>query len=148
MMKVIHGDLVTMALNGDFDIIVHGCNCFNCMGSGIAAQIARTFPEAARVDNDTVKGDPDKLGGISVAREGSVTIVNAYTQFRYGRGQCHLDLDAVRSAFMAIALIGVGDARVGIPQIGAGLAGGNWDEIRPIIEEEMDGIDLTLVMYK
>lgn len=31
MLKIIHGDLIKLALLGDFDVIVHGCNCFNMM---------------------------------------------------------------------------------------------------------------------
>ena len=31
-MFVVHGDLFKLAEQGEFDIIVHGCNCFNTMG--------------------------------------------------------------------------------------------------------------------
>jgi len=34
------------------------------------------------------------------------------------------------------------------PAIGAGLAGGNWEVISQIIEEELDGEDHTLVVYE
>lgn len=39
-MKVITGNLIKLAINGDFDVIIHGCNCFCKMGAGIAKQIA------------------------------------------------------------------------------------------------------------
>lgn len=45
-MKVIKGDLVELALEGKFDVIIHGCNCFNTMNAGIAKQIKRIFSEA------------------------------------------------------------------------------------------------------
>ena len=38
-MKIISGNLITLALEGHFDVIVHGCNCFGVMGAGIAAQM-------------------------------------------------------------------------------------------------------------
>jgi O-acetyl-ADP-ribose deacetylase (regulator of RNase III) len=31
-MKTIAGDLIKMAKNNEFDVIVHGCNCFTSMG--------------------------------------------------------------------------------------------------------------------
>ena len=45
-MKIVKGDLLQMGKDGTFDIILHGCNCFNTMGAGIAAQIATKFPDA------------------------------------------------------------------------------------------------------
>jgi hypothetical protein len=37
--------------------------------------------------------------------------------------------------------------KFGIPRIGAGLAGGDWNIISKIIDEEMDGEDVTLVEF-
>ena len=31
-MKTIKGNLITMAKEGKFDVIVHGCNCYHVMG--------------------------------------------------------------------------------------------------------------------
>jgi O-acetyl-ADP-ribose deacetylase (regulator of RNase III) len=47
-MKVTEGDLIKKAKEGEFDLIVHGCNCFCTMGGGIAKGIKREFPEAYR----------------------------------------------------------------------------------------------------
>jgi len=38
-MKDVYGDLITMALDGEFDIIIQGCNCFNVFGHGLAKDI-------------------------------------------------------------------------------------------------------------
>ena len=38
-MKTIHGNLIHVAQNCEFDLIVHGCNCFCAMGEGIAKGI-------------------------------------------------------------------------------------------------------------
>ncbi|HWE20332.1 MAG TPA: hypothetical protein VG758_24670 [Hyphomicrobiaceae bacterium] len=37
---------------------------------------------------------------------------------------------------------------IGYPRIGAGLAGGDWDTIAAIIEEELASEDHTLVEYE
>ena len=43
MVNVIKGDLIKLALEGKFDVIGHGCNCFCSMGAGIAVPMAKTF---------------------------------------------------------------------------------------------------------
>ena len=150
-MKIIHGDLIKLALDGVFDVIVHGCNCFNTMGAGVAKQIAHSFPEAADVDKATKSGDRAKLGTITVAviprAEKSVAVVNAYTQYDFGCGSRYADYDAIRSAFKLIRERYAGE-RIGYPRIGAGLAGGDWKIISNIIDEELEGLDHTLVEYK
>lgn len=83
-MKIITGDLVKMSKDGEFDMIFHGCNCFHTMGGGIARQIRLDFPEAYNADCDTAYGAIDKLGTMSSAKSGSVTVVNCYTQWEYG----------------------------------------------------------------
>ena len=70
------GDLVKDAHN--YDVIVHGCNCFNTMGAGIALAVKRKYPEAYEVDKRTKYGDINKLGTISVAYCDDVIVVNGY----------------------------------------------------------------------
>ncbi|HEY0008059.1 MAG TPA: hypothetical protein VGB55_05000 [Tepidisphaeraceae bacterium] len=149
-MKIVQGDLIKLALDGAFDIIVHGCNCFNAMHAGVARQVAHSFPEAQEADNATKKGDKAKLGTITVAviprAEKSVAVVNAYTQYDYGCGGVYVDYDAVRKVMKEIKFRFAGE-RIGYPKIGAGLAGGNWEKIAKIIDEELQGEDHTLVEY-
>lgn len=149
-MNVVRGDLITLALDGQFDVIVHGCNCQCTMGAGIAKTIKAMFPEAFAADNKTSKGDINKLGSISfatVTRNGhEITIVNGYTQVDWRGPGVKADYDAIR-AVMAHVKRHFGDRKVGYPKIGAGLAGGDWDAISAIINEELDGVDHTLVEY-
>ena len=150
-MQVVKGDLLALAAAGQFDVIVHGCNCQNTMGAGIAKLIKQRFPAAYEADLATEKGSRDKLGTISSATvdcgENSLTIVNAYTQFNWrGRG-VKADYDAIRRAFREIKSQFSG-RRIGYPLIGAGLAGGDWSVISQIIVEELEGEDHTLVEYQ
>ena len=87
-MKTISGDLIHLAKSGDFDLIVHGCNCFCTMGPGIAKAIKAVFPAACDADLATAKGDRSKLGTCTFAvidQNGApLVLVNAYTQFDTG----------------------------------------------------------------
>jgi O-acetyl-ADP-ribose deacetylase (regulator of RNase III) len=147
-MKTIQGDLIQLALNGDFDVIVHGCNCHCSMGAGIARAIKATFPEAYDADARTLAGDRTKLGTISyvtVSRNNcEITVVNGYTQYNFKGAGVLVDYDALRSVMAAVALLFSGK-RIGYPKIGAGLAGGDWSVIAPIIDEELHAEDHTLV---
>ena len=149
-MNVVDGDLIALALDGRFDVIVHGCNCFCTMGAGVARRIRAEFPEAYAADRSTAPGDRAKLGTISAAHvlrnRRRITIVNAYTQFDWrGKGDV-LDYEALGSAMRAVKQ-GFGGRRIGYPMIGAGLAGGDWSRIAPIIATALAGEDHTLVRF-
>jgi O-acetyl-ADP-ribose deacetylase (regulator of RNase III) len=64
-LKVVRVDLVKLALDGRFEVIIHGCNCQCVVGAGIAKAIKQTFPEAYNADKATAKGSRTKLGSLS-----------------------------------------------------------------------------------
>lgn len=145
MFKEEFGNLVDQS--DEFDAIVHGCNCFNTMGAGIAASIKAKFPEAYEVDCETKKGDPKKLGTITYTKNTVPTIINAYTQYAYWGKVVLCDYSAIRSCMKKIKEQFSGK-KIGIPMIGAGLAGGDWNVIKPIIQEELDGEDVRIIYLK
>ncbi len=145
-MKQMTGDIIQLALGGHFNVIIHGCNCFNTMGAGIAKAIKQTFPEAYTVDCGTVKGSKVKLGNYTYAvidRDNRrFVIVNAYTQFGFGHGA--INYTALDLAFQRIAR-DFANQSIAYPLIGAGLAGGDWNMISKIIDRRLAGMDHTLV---
>ncbi len=149
MIKYVDGDLLKLADEGYFDVIAHGCNCFCVMGSGIAPQIKAKYPEAYAVDCETTAGDIKKLGTITYTKNTTPIVVNIYSQYdTKGRrqGKMDLDYDALRSGIKAMKEKFSGK-RFGLPKLGAGLAGGDWDIIEQIIKEEMMGEYVTIVNY-
>jgi O-acetyl-ADP-ribose deacetylase (regulator of RNase III) len=143
-MKVIKGDLIKLALAGKFTLIIHGCNCHNNMGKGIAKTISHYWPGARVADSKTIKGDKSKLGTYTSYTENGLTIVNGYTQYNYGRG-VHADYKAIKELFDKVALDFPNEV-IGIPKIGAGLAGGDWNIIKDIINN-CGHNNITLVEY-
>ena len=149
IMKYVVGDLIKMGREGKFDIIVHGCNCMGAMGSGIAKQIRSEFPSAYEIDQITESGDKSKLGTYTSVRVNELRVVNAYTQYNYGPksgpdGGCPVDYDAINSVMVKL-INDFPNARIGIPKIGAGLAGGDWAKIENIIDA-IDS-DITCVIW-
>lgn len=160
-MKYIKGDLITLAKQGEFDIIVHGCNCFNAMGKGIALSIKNNFPEAYSADCKTIKGDRYKLGTYTSARierkdGSSFTVINAYTQYTYwDRGIPVLFeydafqevLDLLKGTDTVFNAIGE-TKRWGFPLIGCGLAGGDKEIVLNMIATSLEGRDVTVVEFE
>lgn len=145
-MKMLTGDLIALAKAGEFDVIIHGCNCFCTMKKGIAKAIAEAFPEAFEADLTTEKGNRNKLGTYSLASVGKLTIINAYTQFNWHGNGRKADYYAIKQVFERIAK-DFPDKRIGYPKIGAGLAGGDWAVIYPLICEALSMCDHTLVVF-
>ena len=149
-MKIIRGDLIQLALGGEFNLIIHGCNCFCTMGAGIAHQIKDNFPQALEADLATPRADRSKLGTYSSARistgHGPLIIINAYTQYHYDGPGVLADYDAIQAVFEKIKSDFPGK-RMGYPKIGAGLAGGDFEQIAKRIDLALSGEDHTLVEY-
>lgn len=152
-MKHVLGNLLDKAEDGEFDVIVQGCNCFNTMGAGIALTIRNRYPQAYEADCKTKRGDRAKLGTYTCAEVGmgihSFTVVNAYTQYHFGATKENPDLfeyNFFRQVLKQIRADFPGK-RIGLPLIGCGYAGGNKERILGIIKEEMNGMDYALVEF-
>ena len=154
-MKEIKGNLIRLAKEGRFDIIIQGCNCFCRMGSGLAPQIKENFPNAWAADAATEAGDINKLGNYTIGNElaydkdghpKALRVINVYSQYTYDASTKPLDYDALTLGLKKINHNFKGMS-IGVPLIGAGLAGGNWTRIRTIIVEQLKDMKVTIVHY-
>lgn len=154
MLNRAKGDLLAMAAAGEFDVIVHGCNCQANMGGGIAAQIAKLYPEARAADeeyhmyHETIP--EGQLGNASfVKTDDEFTIVNGYTQLMGGAGT--FSYAALELVLMKVGSMFAGK-RIGLPYIGCGIAGGDQNKIVDMIElfaikAAKNGTTVTLVEF-
>lgn len=149
-MQIEQGDLVQKAKAGEFDVIVHGCNCFCQMGAGIAKTIKQVFPAAYQADLATVAGDQLKLGTYSSAQVAvpgrELVIVNGYTQYQWRGAGVKANYAAIRQVFRGVKQAYAGH-RIGYPALGAGLAGGDWALIAAIIDEQLTGEEHVFVQW-
>ena len=161
MLKHTKGNLLDLAEQGKFDIIVHGCNCQNTMGSGIAAEIRERYPDAYDADTrqDQFFGANYrylKLGNYSEVNvypsSGKFKIINAYTQFNFApRGIDHFEYDSFRVILQKLWHF-YGNYDFGFPYIGMGLAGGDKLRIIAMLEDFAEkvtakGGSVTLVEF-
>jgi O-acetyl-ADP-ribose deacetylase (regulator of RNase III) len=156
MYNEVYGDLILLAKEGKFDVITHGCNCLSQMGAGIAPQMAKAFG-CDRFEMERWGPTIEKLGNIDYERKPigygmELTIVNSYTQYKYGKNHTDgvskpLDYEALTLCMRKINNTFKGK-HIGLPQIGAGLAGGDWNRIKNIIQTELRDCNVTVVIYK
>jgi len=163
--KEINGDLVELALKGEFAVVTHGCNCFCTMGAGIAPQMAKAFScDKFKQEQKLPRfiGNINKLGTIDFERKEiynkedavfhSLHVVNSYTQYHYGKNYTNdlstpLDYEALTLCLRKINHVFKGN-HIGLPQIGCGLAGGDWNKVKEIIKKELKDCIITVVIYK
>lgn len=146
------GNLITLAKEGWFDVIAHGCNCVHIMGAGIAAQVADEFPEAYKADQET-EADIAKIGTSSAAHipvgdhNHILTVENWYTQTYPGGG--HFSNDALELLLQQARFSWRNtNLRVGLPYIGCGIAGGNESLIVSMFEHYLKDCNVMLVRYQ
>lgn len=150
MLKYKKGDLIQAAKSGEVNVIAHQCNCFNNMGAGIAPQIKKAFPEAWLADNATEKGDKEKLGRLSYAKSGDVLVFNLYGQYGWWKQKddsLNTDYNMLRKSLEQMSRMLFAkrnEVKIGLPRIGCGLGGGNWEIVSQIIEEEFSDFDVTI----
>lgn len=161
--REIKGDLLSLADKGQFDIIMHGCNCQNIMGAGIALQIKKRFPQAYEADTAFFKhhvpGDLfakyvpmtslllGNFSGTYVSCKDEpkkeLLIINAYTQILPG---ANFDMCAFSTVLKKVNLLYSGQ-KIGIPLIGAGIGGGNWESIKQGVQAFLSDMDVTVVHF-
>ncbi|MEG1902857.1 MAG: macro domain-containing protein [Bacteroidales bacterium] len=150
IIKEIKGNAVELFLRRDVHLI-HGCNCFCNMGAGIAKEVKHKIPDAFKADAMTMKGNEGKLGRYSFYQQEDGRIVfNAYTQFKFWGAGPQVDYDAIKSCFeSAVERARACPERLPIvtPLIGAGLAGGDWERIKNIIDKCTDDYPIIVVHF-
>lgn len=109
--KELDGDLIKLSLEGKFDVIVQGNNCFCVQGAGLAPQFVKAFgSDKFKMEAPEFKGDINKLGTIDYevknlykgeigidkstfftkqgyiepSKVSKLVVINSYTQYGFG----------------------------------------------------------------
>lgn len=143
-------------LTADVQAIIHQANCFHTMGSGIAAQIRKIYPEAYAADCKTKKGSREKLGTFSrAATHDGKMIYNVYGQFGFGQADRksvlgrNTEYDALFDGLKRVVFDcrELGITKFGVPaKIGCDLGGGSWLVVEAMLKQIFE-IDI-LQVYK
>jgi O-acetyl-ADP-ribose deacetylase (regulator of RNase III) len=144
MIHYVKGDLIDAFKRNEVTMIAHGCNCQRNMGGGIARALANEYPQIERADDLCEMSAKKRLGRVmNVEIEPNKYILNCYTQLNTN-SKCNISYRAIKRCMKAINQymidnLNIQNAIFGIPKIGAGLGGGNWDKIERIINRHIKG---------
>lgn len=122
--------------------LVHGCNSHGIMGSGVAAQVRKIYPEANDVYVKRHRQEGLIVGSVipTWIEPGKLCIINGITQKDMGP-----DSDTVYASYPGIfavflqvqAMVAENPLPVHFPLIGCGVANGDWKIVARIIDEAL-----------
>lgn len=142
MIEHIKGDVLTSKA----DVVLHQVNCKGVMGAGLALQIKKKYPhvfsEYFHLCSHTPTDSTSLLGKVLfVPISSSQSIANLFAQdtfASYGVSICCLtQYEKLRECLREVNNVYKGKT-VALPyKLGCGLAGGDWNKVKKIIEEEL-----------
>jgi O-acetyl-ADP-ribose deacetylase (regulator of RNase III) len=152
--QYVAGD-ATAPAGQDPRVIVHVCNDIGRWGKGFVLAVSRRWrlPEQqfkAWFRGET--GQPFALGEVQfVEVERALWVANLVGQRGLASkrsGEPPIRYDAVRVGLAKVRTHALSEgASVHMPRIGCGLAGGRWEEIEPIIENELGAHGVAVTVY-
>lgn len=153
-MRYVIGNL----LESKTPVILHGCNAQGVMGSGVAKAIRDRYPWAYDEYRAIYERQSNSLtlGQVIPASDGELVVLNAITQFNYGRSPNtrYVSYDAVDDAMRNTKdLLRQFRAEfpvpfIAMPKIGAGLGNGDWGVIERIIDLHLGDDAIVYVLTR
>ena len=147
MLKVVTGNI----LSADEQYIAHQCNCVTTTSAGLAKII---FTKWTHAECYYIRWAPDKPGTIEVRGDGKYygrLIVNMFAQYNPGKppsADDPLDGFQARKKYFIECMKAIDTLKpqsVAMPwQIGCGLAGGDWDFYKKVIDKFSNSFNITL----
>ena len=139
-------------LNEDTEAVINTVNCVGIMGRGIALQFKKSFPENFKAYTDACKRKEVQPGRMFVFEARQMTnpryIINFPTK-RHWRGASRME-DIESGLLSLVEEIKNRNIRsIAIPPLGSGLGGLNWSQVRPRIEDALEGLDdVRIIIYE
>lgn len=147
------GDATSPQAKG-IKIIAHICNDIGGWGKGFVLAISKRWKEPEQQyrlwHRNKAKND-FKLGTVQFVKvDDYIYIANMVAQrgIKTGSKGVPIRYDSVREALRKVAIKAKElNASVHMPRIGCGLAGGKWEQIQPIIIDELCSNDIQVFIY-
>lgn len=155
MINYIEGDATRPVGKGP-KFIIHCCNNIGVWGAGFVMALSRRWPGIERAYCDW--GGPYKLGQVQLVKvEEDLYVLNMIGQsgVRTKSGAPPIRYEAIRECLKQVAGWAESEdfpcfgetCSIHAPRFGAGLAGGEWDRIEKIIQEELVDKGLSVTIY-
>ena len=153
--KYVVGDATAPVANGD-KVIIHCCNNIGAWGAGFVIALSKKWPQpekaylswASRCHPNTMP-----LGAIQPVEVESDTyvfnIIGQHKTFFSADGISPIRYEAIREGLRQTrAHVSVlNNGSIHMPRMGAGLAGGDWEVIAKIVQEELVDHGIPVTVY-
>lgn len=149
MINYIKGD-ATYPIGQGNKIIVHNVNDKDKWGRGFVLALSARWSKPEKEYHAWFRGEQGVcyLGAVQFVQvESDTWVANVMAQhdIRTIDGVPPIRYDALRSGLRRVARFAAEiDASLHLPRIACGLAGGSWDVVQEIIEDEFDGLEVTV----
>ncbi len=153
MIKEIKGSI----LDTHCKLIAHGCNAQGVMGSGVARILYDKWPMVksrylyfVNVLNKNI--DPDHLLGMVDFEwvDIDIEVANCFTQQNCGTDkQVYLSYAALNDCFQRLKDHAIENkiTEIAMPKIGCGLAGGDWERVKVMLEDKFKDTEIIVYVY-
>lgn len=134
----------------DLDALAHGTNTLGVMGAGIAVEFKRRYPDMYSTYNQLSNIETFVPGTIFPWVVEKVTVYNLMTQGHQGRTILPATLESIKISTKSMLRIAstLGQTRIGMPKIGAGLGGLDWNDVEKVLLECLElHPGITLVVH-
>lgn len=153
-MIFLKGDATTPAGPGN-KVIVHICNDIGRWGKGFVLAISKRWPAPEREYKRAFAApNPPQLGDVQIiVVNDEISVANMIAQHsiqtRLSKNvEPPIRYPAVRQCLAQVAQYALQNkASVHMPRIGCGLAGGKWEQIEVIVQEELVAAGVAVTVY-
>lgn len=150
MIAYVKGD-ATVPIGEGNKLIIHICNDVGAWGAGFVMALSRRWECPEIQYRDWKRGiyeEPFALGHVQPVRvEADIYVCNMIAQHGVGfhEEKPPIRYDALKQCLERVARIAKTlNASTHMPRIGCGLAGGTWDVIGKMVEEELGEFSVTV----
>ena len=144
--RSVQGDILQ---NREAEALVNTVNSVGVMGKGLAKQFKDKYsgtPYFAEYQ-EAVRSGELRPGKVHVSKVGGQYIVNFPTKAHYrDSSQLSYITDGLDDLRRVIQETGI--KSIAIPQLGSGLGGLNWADVRPEIVRKLGGLDVDVMLYE
>ena len=138
-------------LDAPVEALVNTVNTVGVMGKGIALQFKTTFPENYKAYVEAVKSGSVQLGKMLVVPINPIGKVRYVINFpTKGHWRYPSKIDWIESGLqdLKIKIKEAGIKSIALPPLGCGNGGLDWNQVRSLIEKEMNSLDVDVIVYE
>ena len=157
MIDYVVGDATDPQIVSDLTIVVHGCNSVGAWGAGFVRAVSKKWPQPeADYLRRFSKGWKPALGDVSFVPvqwlPQKIYVANLISQ-DFTADPTRVKLWAVDKGLQRVRQFALGAVTrhwtvdVVVPRLGTGLGGGSWEDIEPIIEENLVNYGIQVRVY-